>query len=416
MRRRRIGATSLGLAAAVAATGCRAPSPSFSDVDAGLRGLGVRTVLLRDRVSLHSPFGVADSERLADVADDERSLVAGALGVADERAVPVLLRPAPTGEGTSLVDRVLPSEDGARGFASTSGAVAVSVAVGTPDAPGPPPFVDRGVLRHELTHALVRRAGLDLEPWLNEATATVVAARLRRGDGRLAVDPLPAYLLRARSVAPSVRLDDVLDWRPDRSVGAAAADEPGGGEVALYDLAASLLRFELERGDGRGLLDVVRDLAARSRSSWRAEEAAWKAWLDELSLADRLAAQFGSDVEAVRAEATSRALEAAERFGADAFGARFDAAVVDRLVAAPTDLAATRILLTHRAERLASAEIERLEASGAAMARVVALALRKRRGEEVPDDVARAALDRLAPEEAGFAFPARLVLTGSAGE
>lgn len=140
-------------------------------------------------------------------------------------------------------------------------------------------FDKQGLLRHEFSHALCRRAGLSRLPrWLDDGLAeTVRYLQLRRDDGRPFWDdlpPEPVLALRGQLEPGAVRR--LLAWRP------IGANETSADEFVNYHISHALVLFLMLR-DGEGsFLERAKRLADMPTDALLAAEPEWLAWLDGL--------------------------------------------------------------------------------------------------------------------------------------
>lgn len=351
----------------------RAPTPEAIEAALGARA-GLR--IERDAYVLRSPWNQADSEAYAGVIDEELARVHAAFGgepMSGRRIYLVnLADPNPSGDAPWRGA----ARDGFEGGAFESGFAFVYVRDDVPAAIQAE--LRRNVLRHELAHLWLRSHRIVGGSWLHEGVARHVEHMTQAPEavGGLEPAPFPTAWVAARRATRPGDLAQLIDWR--------LHDETDAARRALrYDQAESAVRFLLEFEPGASLGERVESLSRRGREEWLARE---PQWIERLRASDALAtiAAGLADPDASRRRRAAASLSILAEAGAEELATpAADELALRAAVEAETFDSAATFLCFFRARELAVERIGTLEASGLARERLLARALRSRRGESI---------------------------------
>ncbi|HEX6883388.1 MAG TPA: hypothetical protein VF530_08400 [Planctomycetota bacterium] len=359
------GATLLVLAAGGLGA-CRMAGKSPAELEAELRR-DVRTVLEGELVTLHSPYGEVESRDYLGVTEREAGLVRARLDAPREPKVRTYL--APTTPPQEIWEA--PHHDDVAGWAS-DGFLTLYVS-STPGLAALRAEFQDDTLRHELAHVYARRLGWSRERWFNEGLACVVEETVVRA-GVLQELPVSERVIQARAEARAGSLATLLAWAPGQRL---SLEEQG----ERYAQAEALVRFLLARAPGASWPERVAWVHERTQAQVQELEPQWLAWLAEL---DTVAALRAHAVDAAgRLEAASLLAPLLEA-GAQELATRAgDELALELLTDPACTSGAISFLLFFRAEALTEPDLEALERAQNPVLRLVAGALRTRRGEPV---------------------------------
>lgn len=386
----------LALGLLAAALACRSAPCSPAELEAELRARSTSSQL--DAVlELYSPYGAAATAAYARVAREEAALVRDALAVPAEPAVRLYLVAA---QGDPEAWEAV----GAGGFEGGAFEQGFAFAY-VPEAERGAELrahLRRETLRHELVHLYARRAGLARAKWFNEGLACELADGHSTADGwRAAV--YPVALLQARASASEGTLAELLAWTDNAGL------EPQ--QVGRrYALSQALLRFLMERERAPSVPARIRAVFARADPELALLEPEWLRWLAGHDARSAIATAVKSQDGAVRQRAAAQLPVLAEQGAPELRTRAADELALRLLTDSATDAQAATFLLFFRAGELTSDDVERLATHGSHVERLVAQALRARRGEQPDLEAARSAVEELSAEaRARLAFSAVLV-------
>jgi hypothetical protein len=275
---------------------------------------------------------------------------------------------------------------GYEGLASPDGCVVVYVPRDERNA-AVRAFTRSGTLRHELLHAYSVRVGLRGPKWLNEGLACELAeGREVHGEWRASL--YPSALLGARTSVSRGTIARLLAWRSNEGIGPAERKR-------LYAESQALFRFLMLRVPGARAADRIRAVARTGEGELVGYEAGWLAWLGGLDALAAIRAGLASGEGTERSEAAALLPALAEEGAGELSQREADELALDALADPLTDAEAARFLVYFRAGSLRETDVERLARSRSPVERLVAYALRARRGEPLDLEAAQATLAAL---------------------
>ena len=255
-------------------------------------------------------------------------------------------------------------------------------------------------LRHELTHVLLHRMGIDGPAWFHEGLAHEIEDVVGAGDG-LAFHPAPVRLVLARGYLATVDVGELWTWGGHRT------REPAR-ESALRALASSLVRFLVEREGPDAWRDALPRLARMDPSAAPEIVAAWRSWLLDVDFTALVERGVGNPDPRIRCAAANALPALAEAVrsrdpGAPELGEAPDARsdqLALRILGDPACAEAAACYLVYfRARDLPASSVRELDRPGiSAGLRLLGLALRARRGESVTEEEVRAVARDLTPD------------------
>lgn len=359
----------------VSLVACATRAATPEEIEAALAALAsVR--IERDAYVLHSPLSQADSEAYARVIDEELARVHAAFGGEPMSARRIYLVELNGARSAGDAPWRSASRDGFEGGAFESGFAFVYVRDDV--SPSFQAELGRGTLRHELAHLWLRSHGIAGGAWLHEGVARHVEhmAPAPGAFGGLQAIPFPSAWIAARRATTSGDLAALIDWRLHEGSDAAR-------RALRYDQAESAVRFLLEFEPGATLGERVASLSRRGREEWLVKEAEWIARLRDSDARSTIAAGL-ADSDASQRRQAAAALPRLAEAGADELATpEADDLARQALLDGETFDSAATFLCFFRARELAVDHLAALEASGLARERLLARALRSRRGESI---------------------------------
>ncbi len=315
---------------------------------------------------LHSPYGPMLTGYLEGVVSDSLADLAALLDVRTDASLAVRCVPVPVDEeldveaAAAQMEIVTVRRNALGGFATERDGERTAVIYLPAEESVALMAVTQasGTIRHELAHALVGLAGVELpDRWRVEGVATWLE-HLPEDDRGLPYDArlMPLGLLPAAELWRDRPLDDVLAWPPLRDL----PDDPEA-DAERYLASMALVAWIVRERGAPTARAAVEHVAGLDVATLPADEARFRAWLDGLDPAAEVAAGL-ADADPRRRAA---AMERLNHHGpaawlASVHGPETDRVVVDLLAEPMARHQAAMYLQFQRGTRLDAAAVERL--------------------------------------------------------